>query len=139
MDRVVLSLCGAVLWVGLTAGACERSEPEGSATSSSTKPAAKTVRLIVGRSGSRLGVLEVPPGKPVALALEGDGEPAAALKKLVDEINAGDSFQVKMHLPAKEGERGPLGARLFRRSDDDYAEGVEMKLLDKGYGVERIQ
>lgn len=138
MNRVFFASCVAALSVCLTAGACGKSESMGSAPSPSAGAKASTMRLIVGR-GSRLGVLEVPPGKPAVLTLEGGGEDAARLKKLVDEINAGESFQVKMHLPSKEGERGPLGARIFRRGDDDYAEGVEMKLLDEGYGVSRIE
>lgn len=137
MKLVPLSLRLAALSACLIVGACEKGDATGS--TSAAAPAPTTLRVHVYRDGDRLGALVVPPGKPAVLTLESQGGRAGELKKLVDEINAGDSFQVRMHLPKKGGERGAYGARIFKRTDNDYTEGVEMKLLDEGYDVKKAE
>jgi hypothetical protein len=146
MANVARSLCVAALSACLIVGACGKSDPDGSTRASSgasaPTPSAQTstVRLVVSRDGTRLGVFELPPAKPGVLTLEVEGTGAAKLKEVADKINASDTVTVEMHLPSeKKGERGPYGAQIVRRGNADYAKGVEMKLISEGYSVQRAE
>jgi hypothetical protein len=117
---------------------CRGDGPSGGAsTAGSVGAQTSAVRLVISQ-GTRLGVLDLPVGKPGVLTLERQGPDAEKLKRLVDEINASDVVSVAMHLPPdKPGERGAYGARVYRRGNADYPEGVKLKLLDALFSVDR--
>jgi hypothetical protein len=130
----------AALSACLAVSACGKSDSSSGTPAPAPGPQTSTARLVVSRGGSRLGKLELPPGKPVVLTLESEGPDAAKLKELTDKINASDTVAIEMHLPPeKEGTRGAYGAQLFRRGNADYPKGVEIKLISEGYSVQRAE
>lgn len=98
-------------------------------------PPAGTWRYRVLRSHEELGVIEVRPGEVGTLTLTSESEGAKRLAELWRKVEAERSFSISMHMPTSDGSRGPLGARMYRVGDDDYAEAVRWKLLDANYDV----
>jgi hypothetical protein len=115
--------------------ACDRSSAPAPAPASASAPAASTVSLSVERDGTRLGTLVLPPGERGKLMLKSDTAAAEELRALWESIAEKDELVVEMHVEGDEGERGPLGAKIYRRGDPSYPEGVRMALIARGYQV----
>jgi hypothetical protein len=105
-----------------------------------TPPAASPrsiVTLAIAKDGVELATLRIAAGEPGTLELRDASSPTAAeLRALWDQALAAGKVDIEMHLPTKDGSRGPLGTRFYKPSDADYATGVTMWLrYEHGYDV----
>ncbi|MFY0534519.1 hypothetical protein [Nannocystis pusilla] len=82
-----------------------------------------------------LGTIEVRSGETGKLTLTATGDEAQRLADKWREVEKNRSFSVSMHMPTRDGSRGPYGARIYRVQDADYVDAVRWMLLDANYEV----
>lgn len=93
-------------------------------------------RLAISKGGERLGVLEIKAGEMGTLTLEGSSDRARELEATWNKAAAKGSVGLHMHMPTRDGSRGPYGVKLYRPDSTDWVDGVTNWLrYEKSYKV----
>jgi hypothetical protein len=134
-----------IIALGLAFFACEASPPPAAPSTpppaTPVAPIAQIQTLEISKHGTLLGHRSIEPGRAGALALVVDTEDARELRSRWQRVQSGEKqIAIEMHLPTKDGSRGPLGMRFYKPTETNYVDGVRLWLTweqgyDDGYEV----
>lgn len=99
-------------------------------------PSAPTTVYVVSKGGTEIGRLAIAAGTMGTLTLTAkDNDAAKALEERWGNVLSSGEITVRMHVPRGDGKRGGYGARIYKKGDAHWVEGVELLLRDRGFGV----